>query len=151
MYLYDIHAVFDTLECISEELNSFDIYSVSYIFYTHFHPDHTMDCRIIEEIREEKADKLDPIIVNHPKSGIDISFNKRTPILNLFEQAGYRTLNSDETIKGNDILVMQITLDNKFACGYLIEKNNKKLFYCPCHAMHIPKNMDVLKKLMLCC
>ncbi|GAE90472.1 hypothetical protein [Acetivibrio straminisolvens] len=76
-----------------------------------------MGGRIIEELREDKTEEYGPIIVNYPKSGIDISFNQNTPILDLFEQAGYCSLNSEPLIRVDDILITQILLDNELACN----------------------------------
>lgn len=147
LFLEDIKVLFDTPESISGALNHFRINSVSYIFYSHFHPDHTMGCRIIEEIKCDCTEN--PIVVNLPEGGICISINEFSSLLEYYKAEGYCLLIKDKISKIGNITIARIPLDNKFADGFLIKEENKKIFYCPCHAMHTPKNMDILHGLDL--
>lgn len=49
-FLENINALFDTPEDILHQLNRERIQKVDYIFYTHWHPDHTMGMRVVEQM-----------------------------------------------------------------------------------------------------
>lgn len=143
LFLHDINAIFDTPECICEELNIYAIPSVSNIFYTHFHPDHTLGCRVIEALRSEK--NLDKINVFMPPEGIRISINTFDSFIDYYVKQGYCNIIKATEVIINNIRITPIRLDNQFAYSYLIEENGKRLFYCPCHAKYIPYNIKELE------
>lgn len=52
LLISDINLLFDTPEEIAAQLNREEINAVDYIFYTHWHPDHTLGMRIIERMNK---------------------------------------------------------------------------------------------------
>lgn len=50
LFLHDSNALFDTPEDIFQQLNREDIDQIESIFYTHWHPDHTLGMRVIEHL-----------------------------------------------------------------------------------------------------
>ena len=50
MYVTDINLLFDTPEEICSQLNRARINDLDYIFYTHWHPDHTLGMRVVERM-----------------------------------------------------------------------------------------------------
>lgn len=138
LFLHQESMLFDTPEDINEELNIHNVEEVRHIFYTHWHPDHTLGCRIIEVLMEDRNDKV-PINIYMPPENIEIAFNKGNSIFSFYEQLGYcKIINVDTTIMFDKISVKRIKLLNNFAYAFLIEEANKKVLYCPCHSMYLP-------------
>ncbi len=50
LFLEDINALFDTPEDVCQQLTRETIQTVNHIFYTHWHPDHTLGMRIVEQM-----------------------------------------------------------------------------------------------------
>lgn len=146
LFLYDINAIFDTPECIFEQLNHYNISTVSNIFYTHFHPDHTLGCRVIESLRAGR--NSDRINVYVPPTGIKIGINSFESFLEFYTNQGYcNIIDSKDTVIINNIVIKRIRLNNLFAYAYLLEENGKRLLYCPCHAKYIPYELKELKNI----
>lgn len=149
LFLHNGSILFDTPEDINEELNNHQIEEVNHIFYTHWHPDHTLGCRIIEVLREDKRDKA-PIPVYMPPENIEIAFNNNNSIFSFYEELGYcKVINTDANIMLDRVSIKRIKLLNNFAYAFLLEEDNKKVLYCPCHSMHLPiinelYNVDLL-------
>ena len=138
LFLHDSSILFDTPEDINEELNNFNISEVKNIFYSHWHPDHTLGCRIIEVLASGRKDKK-TINIFMPEEQIELAFNKGSSIFSFYESMGFCkiiSLNKNEVFK--DIMISRIKLLNDFSYAFLIESQAKKVLYCPCHSISIP-------------
>lgn len=125
----------DTPEDINEELNSHRVHSVDHIFYSHWHPDHTLGCRIIETLMDGKDKHID---VHIPVSGINIEINNNS-ILEYYNIMGFsKVICSNEDVHIGSTRIRKIRLMNEFAYAFLIFEGSKSVLFCPCHAMHIP-------------
>ncbi|WP_105615213.1 MBL fold metallo-hydrolase [Vallitalea okinawensis] len=148
LFLHDENILFDTPEDINEELNDHEIKEVDHIFYTHWHPDHTLGCRIIESLMDGVENKK-PIDVHMPEESIEIVINKSNSIFDFYHSINFcNVISSDREVNINSISIKKIKLLNDFAYAYLINENNKRVLYCPCHGMHLPY-MDELYKVDL--
>jgi phosphoribosyl 1,2-cyclic phosphate phosphodiesterase len=143
LFLHDEHILFDTPEDINEELNLHNIDDVKHIFYSHWHPDHTLGSRIIETLMDSNTNKS-PIITYMPHEQIDIAINKDNSLFSFYEYLDYCKINTDNTISFKNITIERINLLNEFAYAYIIKEADKKVLYCPCHSMHLP----ILEKLL---
>jgi len=149
LFLHDKVILFDTPEDILEELNAHNIKEVKHIFYSHWHPDHTFGCRVIEVLREGHK-KLTPIYVYMPEDDIKIVINERNSVFKYFESMGYcKVFTIDEKVSFNSIRISRIKLLNKFASAFLIESKGKRVIFSPCQSMYLPlnpefKNVDLL-------
>ncbi len=138
LFLHDEFILFDTPEDINEELNIHNTYDIKNIFYSHWHPDHTLGCRIIEVLMDGRNKKT-PINVYMPPENIELAFNKDNSIFEFYENQGYCKVNCiDSNIIFDNISVKRIKLINNFAYAFLIEEGNKKVIFCPCHSMYLP-------------
>jgi len=143
LYINDENILFDTPEDINEELNCHNINNIDYIFYSHWHPDHTLGCRVIESIMDGKENTKLPIKVHMPKGGIDITINNNS-LFTYYESIRYAdVIMSDDDVKVNDIKIRKIRLKNEFAYAFLIEEGERRVLYCPCHTMHLPKHEEL--------
>lgn len=139
LYLSDVDILFDTPEDIVEELNAHDIKNIDHIVYSHWHPDHTMGCRVIELL----ADYDRHLEVHLPEESIDVKINGNS-LFEFYEANDYckiRRTNHDITVEA--INIKRIRLTNGFAYGFLITEGDKKVFYCPCHTNCIPKLLEL--------
>jgi len=149
LFLHDESILFDTPEDINEELNIHNVNEVKNIFYSHWHPDHTLGCRIIETLMDSRDDKT-PINVYMPPENIEITFNKNNSIYSFYEHLDYcKIINKNSNVVLGKISIKRIKLLNNFAYAFLIEDENKKVLFCPCHSMYIPiidelHNVDML-------
>ena len=141
LFLHEGCVLFDTPEDINEELNLHGIVDVLRIFYSHWHPDHTLGCRIIETLMDDNADKA-PILVHMPPERISITLNDNS-IFPYFEELGYCKTNTDTTVSLNNISVRRIPLQNGFASAFMITQAEKRVLYCPCHAMYLPVSEEL--------
>lgn len=74
-----------------------------------------------------------------PEDGIELSFNKTNSVFGFYEYLGYCSINSlDPKIEFNSLTITKIKLLNEFVDAFLIESDEKRVIYCPCHAMHFP-------------
>lgn len=67
----------------------------------------------------------------------------------MIEKFDYCKIHITDTIKIGNITIEFIKLSNDFAYAFLIQEQNKKILFCPCHCRHLPiidklKNADVL-------
>lgn len=149
LFLHDEFILFDTPEDINEELNIHSIKDVKHIFYSHWHPDHILGCRIIETLRSKQSNK-EPINIYMPDSKIDVILNKDNSLFSFYKNNNYcRLIEPNNIYKINSIIITKIKLLNNFSYAYLIESNKKRVLYCPCHSMHLPissilYNLDLL-------
>lgn len=140
LFLYNESILFDTPEDINEELNIHNISNVKNIFFSHWHPDHTLGCRIIEILNKNK---LNPLNVYMPKENIEHFLNKQNPIFSYFENTGFCNIfKSNYPQNFNEITVSRIKLLNNFSYAFLITEKSKKVLYCPCHSNCIPIKKD---------
>lgn len=137
LFLHDESVLFDTPEDINEELNDHNVEDVKHIVYSHWHPDHLLGCRIIESIMDGEEAVRKELQVHMPQDGINLNIEGNS-VFSFYQSLGYMDLiQSDETIKINDIQIEKIKLNNGFSYAFLIEGNGKRVLYCPCHTKHL--------------
>ncbi|NLK27253.1 MAG: hypothetical protein GX306_02755 [Clostridiales bacterium] len=140
LFLHDGFILFDTPEDINEELNCHSIPRVDHIFYSHWHPDHTLGCRIIETLMDGSGKQVD---VHIPKNDINITINQN-PVFEYYRSMDFcNVISTNEDVYINKIRIRKIQLKNEFAYAFLICQGNKRVLYCPCHTMHIPYLPDL--------
>lgn len=137
LFLHDGQMLFDTPEDINEALNAHGIYQVEKIFYSHWHPDHTLGCRIIETLMDDGLGKQLDVYLP-PVEGIDISINGNH-LLDFYQVMGFcQKKDFSESIKIGKLTITPILMSNGFSYAFLIQEAHKKVVYCPCHTKHLP-------------
>ena len=144
MYLPEIHALFDMPESIVQLLNEQCIWDVDHIFFSHFHPDHTLGARAIEQRMAERYQPLEPVAVHLPESGLQIGINYYASLLDFYHDEGFCTLDQAPDISIGQYCISRIPLNNGFADGFLITDDTHRVFYCPCHVGDLSLTCDVL-------
>lgn len=138
LYLEDEAVLFDTPEETRIQIERENIQSLKHVFYTHWHPDHTQGLRIFEQIQSVYPEdtKPKPIKVYIPENAYD-EFMERLEALKYFENTGFIKIIKikDRTpiiIGAIKITPIDFKRNDRVRYGYLIEKENKKVFYAPC-------------------
>lgn len=144
LYLPEIHTLFDAPESISISLTEQSISCPTHLFLSHFHPDHTLGLRVIEQIMELRPDTLPPIAVHLPRGGIRLGINSFSSLLDYYAEEQFCTLDELPFLQIADFCITRIPLSNGFADGFLIEQTGCRVFYCPCHVNAIPFNLPQL-------
>ncbi|MCK4483071.1 hypothetical protein KAU55_07560, partial [Candidatus Bathyarchaeota archaeon] len=98
MFILDVNLLFDTPEEISSQLNRNRINMINYVFYTHWHPDHTLGMRIVERmykfwlgmfVRGEKPrNKVKVCALRKVMEDLKAIRNKHGSFFSYYEKAG---------------------------------------------------------------
>lgn len=152
LYLPEIETLIDTPEDINSSLNFSKINKVKNIFYTHWHPDHTLGYRIVEILQDYDFFKQRPVPINVYIPSYDYdNFKKFIPGLWYFESQGMVKIvklgASGVTL--NKFKIKPIRLEVTTYSAYLVENNRHQAILCPDHSRNFPlrtefKNADLL-------
>lgn len=152
MYIPSIKALFDTPEEIATQLNREEISAIDYIFYSHWHPDHTLGLRIVEKmykfwlgrfVRGDKPAKkvqicaLTKVMIDlKNKYGSFLDFYKK---LDLIETIDLKNMTPFK-IRDCKITPFEIAGSYVTSTVFLIVHERKKVIYAPCDIKPFPKN-----------
>jgi len=161
LFISDINLLFDTPEEIAIQLNREGISSIDYIFYTHWHPDHTLGMRIVERmymswldrfVKGEKPPKkvkiyaldevMEDLLAIRNKHGSFFSFYERLGLIETFLLENEKPVE----IQGFTITPVKVKTGwNEISTVYIIEEGAKKVIYAPCDSKPFPRS-KLLKK-----
>jgi len=155
MYIPEIRALFDTPQEIDFQLNREGISDIDYIFYSHWHPDHTLGMRIVEKmykfwlgmfVRGDKPAKNVKIcalakVMDDLKSkyGSFLEFYKKLGLIEMIELKD----RSPFEIRGYRITPFKVTGIYVVSTAFLIHCGKKKVVYAPCDVKPFPKDIQL--------
>lgn len=151
LFIKPANVLIDTPEEIRSQLINNSIEKVEAIFYTHWHPDHTLGLRIIEQInldwRTDKP-KNKPIDVYFPEEQLNLldKFLIRKSVFEFYQKRGLMRLHllkDGDEIDFGKIKIRAIRFPDSTAFYYLIEENDKKVIYMPCEIRDIRERNDL--------
>jgi len=153
LFINSANALIDTPEEIRTQLIREKISRVEAVFYTHWHPDHTMGIRIMEQINKDfhtNKPKNRPIDVYISKSQMNLmdKFLIRKGIFDFYEKQGLikrRFLKNGDIVKIGKIEIEAVKLPKSTAFYYLIREGSKKIIYMPCEIKEI-RELNKLKQ-----
>ncbi|MEM3731684.1 MAG: MBL fold metallo-hydrolase [Candidatus Bathyarchaeia archaeon] len=152
MYIPDVKILFDTPEEIAFQLNREEISDIDYIFYSHWHPDHTLGLRIVEKmykfwlgkfVRGEKPVKKVKICALKSvfgdlkeKYGSFLDFYRASDLIETAE------LEDGQPFNVGDYKVIPFEVHGAYVTStvFSIEVGGKKVIYAPCDAKPFPKD-----------
>jgi len=164
MFIDDINLLFDTPEEIALQLNRERINEIDYIFYTHWHPDHTFGMRIVERMYKFWLDTF--VRRNKPRNKVKVC--ALGEVMEDLKSMGYRggsfftyyersgLIEPTELKEGKDFKIRNIMITPfevqttyNVSTVFLIQENNKRVVYAPCDVKPFPethklKNLDLL-------
>jgi phosphoribosyl 1,2-cyclic phosphate phosphodiesterase len=155
VFLQDKNVLFDTPEEIATQLNRERINTVDYIFYTHWHPDHTFGMRIVERmykfwldmfVRGNKPEKKVKICAVHAvmddlksmeyRGGSFFSYYERSDLIETIELEDGEGFD----ITGFKITPFEVQTTYNPSTVFLIEEKGKRVAYAPCDVKPFPKS-----------
>lgn len=161
LFLEGVNVLFDTPEEISHQLNRENIQRVDYIFYTHWHPDHTFGMRVVEQLNMEylrwyverklSSKKVKVCALPEVMNDLKAIKNKDGSWFDYYERYGLTssiTLKEETPFKIKDFKITPIPIGNPgfVSTMFVITHNNKKVAYAPCDCKPFPTH-DMLKDL----
>ena len=153
LFLEDNHALFDTPEEISQQLNRESIQQVDHIFYTHWHPDHTMGMRVVEQLNMEylrffiegklSSQKTRVYAVSKVMEELNAIRSPRGSYFEFYERNSLTSLvelREAVPCKIGEITVTPLIVENPchFSTLFVIQEKDKKVIYAPCDCKPLP-------------
>ncbi|MFB6099904.1 MAG: MBL fold metallo-hydrolase [Candidatus Nanohalobium sp.] len=133
LYIEDIEALIDTSQDISFQLNRERIKDVRRIFYTHFHPDHTMGMMVINQLAGSYDASDDSVEVLFPDGVLeDLRDMNMSGMMDYYIERGIAEAEQDfKSRKFDGVKIEAVPLEESNTYGYSLE-DERKIFYAPC-------------------
>jgi len=159
LFIQDINLLFDTPEEIAVQLNRERITTIDYVFYTHWHPDHTLGMRIIERMNKfwlatfvkgttpwkQVTIYALPEVINDLKA----IRNRSGPFFDYYENLKLIEMKRLEDRKPTEIrdfkiVPFRVALSySEISTVYLIQKAQRKVIYAPCDVKPFPSDKQL--------
>ena len=155
MFIKDINVLFDTPEEIDSQLNRERINNIDYIFYTHWHPDHTFGMRIVEKMYKFWLDMF--VRGRKPKNKVKVCAIEA--VMEDLKSMGYRggsffkyyektglietiDLKGGEAFKIRNFMIIPFEVQTTYNVStvFLIQEDDKRVVYAPCDVKPFPEN-----------
>ena len=158
MFILDVNLLFDTPEEISSQLNRNRINMINYVFYTHWHPDHTLGMRIVERmykfwlgmfVRGEKPrNKVKVCALRKVMEDLKAIRNKHGSFFSYYEKAGLieaLELESEKPFKIRNFKITPFEVQSTYNIStvFLIQEDGKRVIYAPCDVKPFPENLEL--------
>lgn len=129
----------DTPEGLFQRLNKFKIRRLKHVFYTHWHPDHTLGHRIFEmwvRAGHLNGKQRAPIKVYMPRDVLP-ELTDFLPSFSFYEKQKYiQLIELDDRepieLEGGTITPVNLKREDRVRYSYLIEEGERKVMYAPC-------------------
>lgn len=155
MFIKDINVLFDTPEEIDSQLNRERINNIHYIFYTHWHPDHTFGMRIVEKMYKFWLNMF--VRGRKPKNKVKVCAIEA--VMEDLKSMGYRggsfftyyektdlietiDLKDGEAFKITNFMIIPFEVQTTYNVStvFLIQEDDKRVVYAPCDVKPFPEN-----------
>jgi len=153
MFLHDANMLFDTPEEIAAELESAGIQRVDHLFYTHWHPDHTLGARVLEIMNTRWTEKPEwrmapsrTTDVHMPgqvhgeimsRLGPFFEFWQHLGIANVRQMAGPVQAGG---VRVEAVVFRSVHRTLTHSTAYVISSEGKKAVYAPCDITPFPED-----------
>jgi len=154
LFIQDINLLFDTPEEIAVQLNRERITTIDYIFYTHWHPDHTLGMRIIERMNKfwlatyvkgkTPWKRVTIYALSEVMNDLKAISNRGGPFFDYYEKLNLTTMMSLEDrkpIEIKDLRIVPFLVSRGYgevSTVYMIQKDGRKVIYAPCDVKPFP-------------
>lgn len=155
IFVKDINLLFDTPEEIASQLNRERIKTVDYIFYTHWHPDHTFGMRIVERMYKFWLDMS--VRGKNPRNKVKICALSK--VMEDLKSMGYRggsffgyyqksglietiELRNEKSFRIRNFMITPFETQTTYNIStvFLIQEDGKRVVYAPCDVKPFPEN-----------
>ncbi|MGL5821712.1 MAG: MBL fold metallo-hydrolase [Sarcina sp.] len=156
LYINDAILI-DTPEDIGYQLNREKIENIEYIIYSHWHPDHTLGIRVLEQLQNPswiKTGGQSPVKVcgiNEVVNDLMKVQNKYGSYLDYYKSMNLCEVKIIDSLIYKNLKVSLFKTNNRGVAStiFLFEENGKKVIYAPCDIkpfiyLDVFKNADIL-------
>jgi len=149
LFLHGVNTLFDAPPHIVLMLNRADIQRVDHLFLTHWHPDHTLGLRFVEQMNFS-VQTLRPHHVTQVYLAPDVLDDLRTnlPAIDWYWQRlkviAVHELSDGQSADLGDVTVTCLYLGDSHICGFLIERGRKRVLYAPCNTLRRQPGDDLV-------
>lgn len=161
MFVSDIKLLFDTPEELAVQLNREAVNRVDYVFYTHWHPDHTLGMRVVERMNmfwlgrivrgQEPVKRVKVCALEKVMEDLRAIKNKHGSFLDFYVKMGlFETveLESGKPFKVGRLEIVPfevLTDDGETSTVFLIKENGTTVVYAPCDVKPFPRSRQLQK------
>lgn len=158
LFVEDSNLLFDTPEEIASQLNRERIKTVDYIFYTHWHPDHTFGMRIVERMYKFWLDMF--VRGKDPRNKVKICALGK--VMEDLKSMGYRggaffryyeksgLIETIELVNGKPFKIgsfmvtpFEVQTTYNISTVFLLQENHKRAVYAPCDVKPFPESPEL--------
>jgi phosphoribosyl 1,2-cyclic phosphate phosphodiesterase len=156
LFIRDVNLLFDTPEEVAVQLNRERIATIDYVFYTHWHPDHTLGLRVVERmnkfwlatfVKGENPWKTVQICALGEVIGdLRAISNKSGSFFDFYEKLNLTKMTVLENAKPIVIRNFEVTpfkvkaRRGETSTVYLIQQAGRKVVYAPCDVKPFPSD-----------
>ena len=153
MFIHDENILFDAPEEIAAELESENIERIDHLFFTHWHPDHTMGARIMEIMNTEWSEEMEWRMAARQKTQVympgpvhDEIMQRFGAFFDFWEHIGIAEVHqagdsiSIGSIQVEPVLLRSIHRTMTHSTVYIISSGGKKILYAPCDIIPFPED-----------
>jgi phosphoribosyl 1,2-cyclic phosphate phosphodiesterase len=153
IFVHDRNILFDTPEDIALELENAGVMRVDHIFYTHWHPDHTLGARVVEQLNtkwsEDMKWKMAPkncTTIHLPGQVHAETYERLGPFFDFWQHIGVAKIEQFDTpvaignVTVEALVIKTVHRTTTHSAIYLITSGSKKVLYAPCDITPFPKS-----------
>jgi phosphoribosyl 1,2-cyclic phosphate phosphodiesterase len=153
IFLHDINALFDAPEEIAAEMENAGIDRMDHLFFTHWHPDHTMGARILEIMNTEWSEKPEWRMaakhrthVHMPGPVYDETMSRFGQFLDFWQKLGIAALDRmDAPVRDGNVMVEAVVFESvhrtmTHSTAYVVSSGERKFVYAPCDITPFPRD-----------
>ncbi len=153
MFLHDENILFDAPEEIAAEMENAGIHRMDHLFFTHWHPDHTLGARILEIMNTHWAEELEwrmaavhKTEVHMPGVVYDEIMSRFGPFFEFWQHLGIADVQRmDEAVHAGKLNIQAIVFETMHrtmthSTVYIVTDGYKKFIYAPCDITPFPKD-----------
>lgn len=152
LFLHDGNILFDAPEEIASELENAGIHQMDHLFFTHWHPDHTLGARILEIMNTQWSDKLEwrmaavhKTAVHMPGHVHEEMMSRFGPFFEFWQTLGIAKVDDATAVQIGKVSVEAVVFETMHrtmthSTAYIVSSEGKKFVYAPCDITPFPKD-----------
>lgn len=153
LFLHDGNILFDTPEEIAAELESAGIHRIEHLFFTHWHPDHTLGARILEIMNTQWSERpewrmaaVHRTDVHMPGPVYGEIMSRLGPFFEFWQHLGIAKVElMDAPVQAENVKVEAVVFKTMHrtmthSTVYIVSSQSKKFVYAPCDITPFPKD-----------
>lgn len=153
LFLHDGNILFDAPEEIAAELETAGIHRMDHLFFTHWHPDHTLGARILEIMNTQWSEKPEWRMSARARTDVHMPglvYNEMMarfgPFFEFWQHLGIATVaRMDAPVEAGNVKVEAVVFETMHmtpthSTVYIVTSREKKFLYAPCDITPFPED-----------